>query len=64
MDDLAIRVSDSEPDISPVSSTRLVVGSPSLTLSYLHRLLSRTVLSRDDFTAGIVDEGEVNLEHD
>ena len=64
MNDLAVGVSDSEPHISPVSGTRLLILVPRLATSHLHRLLGRTVLSGDDFAAGVVDEGEVNLEHD
>jgi len=40
-DDLAIRVSDSEPHISPVRRTRLLVLSPRLAKGLLVSLLRR-----------------------
>ena len=64
MDDLAVRVGDSEPSIRPVRSARLVVLEPSLRARQLHTTLGRAVLDRYDFTAAVVDKGEVDLEHD
>jgi len=63
MHDLTVGVSDGEPGISPVRRSSLLVLAPSLNLRQLHRALGRTVLDSDDFTAAVVDEGEVDLEH-
>ena len=63
-DDLAIRVSDSEPHISPVGCSRLLVLHPSFADRLLVSLLRRVVESCDNFTADVVDERQVDFEHD
>lgn len=60
----AVRVGDSEPHVSPIGSARAIVLLPGLVTSQLHTALGRAVLDRYNFTASVVDEGEVDLEHD
>ena len=64
VDNFAVGVGDGEPSIRPVRSTGLLVLLPSLRARQLHTALGRAVLDCYDFTAAIVDEREVDLEHD
>jgi len=64
VDNLALRVSDGEPNISPVRSTGLVVSSPSSVTSHLQSRFRG--LREPDVVAAtaIVDERIMYLEHD
>jgi hypothetical protein len=64
VDNLALRIGNGKPNVSPVRSTRLVVGSPSSVTSHLQSGFRG--LRQSDVVAdpAIVDEGVMYLEHD
>jgi hypothetical protein len=63
VNDLTIRVSDSEEDISPIGSPGLVEGSPGGITRHLQSGFRGLGEPHMGFTAAVVDELVTDLEH-